>query len=178
MSRLQDIAAEIPPSLRVADDLMHKYGRWCKDRHRLHRCGSAERAYRSPQDDQDREPKAVLMHTDLVTACQKAFQDVAYLERRVLDVLYIPKRIPVEVRLRQLRIPPRLSRERHLNGLRMFDNRFKVHRYSLLPDKASVRADALWRAAASVEQSLFPTLASRLDGTYEIRMVAEPCETE
>lgn len=120
----RDIAADIPPRLREADDILHRYGRWAKDRIRLHRCGSAERAYRAPQDDIDREPKPVLMHIDMAMACQRALARVPERERIVLSILYVPHRLPAQVLLNRMRIPPRLSRERHVQGLRMFDNLF------------------------------------------------------
>lgn len=122
MVRPQQLYAHIPVELRRADDLLHRYGRWAKDRLRLYRCGSAERAYRSPPDDRDREPKPILMHVDQAMACQRALARVPELERVVLAVLYVPHRVPVDLRLRRLRIPPLVSRERHLRGLRMFDN--------------------------------------------------------
>ncbi len=122
MSALRQIYGEIPPRLRQADDLLHHYGRWAKDRIRLHSCGSAERAYRPPWNENDREPRVILMHVDLAMACQRALAGVPELERVVLTVLYVPRRIPAHVQLNRLRIPPRLSRERHLCGLAMFDN--------------------------------------------------------
>ncbi len=122
MSARRDIYAEIPPRLLEADDLLHRYGRWAKDRIRLHSCGSAERAYRPPWNEHDREPRVILMHIDLAMACQRALARVPERERVVLTVLYVPRRVPANVQLNRLRIPPRLSRERHLCGLAMFDN--------------------------------------------------------
>lgn len=147
---LNDIAAEIPHRLRDADDLLHRYGRWAKDRLRLYRCGSAERAYRAPLDDEDRDEqgKPVLMHVDLAMACQRALARVPEKERVVLAILYIPKRKPPELQLRLLRIPPRLSQERHILGLTMFDNRVKSL-YSRLPGAAPAHADASWQPLAS-----------------------------
>ena len=149
--KLHDICASIPQDLKPADDLLHKYGRWCKDRARLHRCGSAERMYRAPQDDIDREPRPVLMHIDQAMACQRALYRVPEQERMVLTVLYVPRRIPVEVLLRRLRIPPRLSQERHLRGLRMFANRVGVGIHLHPPDaRRSEHADASRQPAASL----------------------------
>jgi hypothetical protein len=39
--------------------------------------------------------------------------------------VYVPQRLPIEAQLRIAQIPPRLCQERHLRGLRMFDNLFK-----------------------------------------------------
>lgn len=146
--RLQDIYGTVPHSLRDADDMLHRYGRWCKDRLRLHRCGSAERAYRAPQDDLDREPRPVILHIDLVTACRRALAKVPEKERVILAILYVPKRIPAHVQLRLMRIPPRLSQERHILGLRMFDNRMKTV-YSAPPDTTSARRHATRQAESS-----------------------------
>lgn len=121
-----NLAANIPISLRDADERLNKYGRWAMDRMRVHCCGSAEGRYRSNQNDQDRAPKEVLLHIDDAMRCQRAFAKVPERERKVLSILYIPKRLPVEVQLRLARIPPRLCQESHLLGLRMFDNLFRV----------------------------------------------------
>ena len=145
-----DLYAPIPPSLRSADEHLHRYGRWAKDRNRLHRCGSAERAYRAPPDDLDREPRAIIMHIDIAMACQRALARVPVQERIVLGILYVPRRLPVEVQLRLLRIPPALCRERHLLGLRMFDNRLNLV-HSPSPGTESARTYAVRQPAVSVE---------------------------
>jgi hypothetical protein len=54
--------------------------------------------------------------------CQRALARVSDAERVVLAVLYVPRRITAEQQLRMLRIPPRISRDRHLCGLRQFAN--------------------------------------------------------
>jgi hypothetical protein len=143
-----DLYGAVPLDLRDADDLLHRYGRWAKDRMRLHRCGSAERAYRAPRDDKDREPRPVMMHIDQAMACQRALAKVAKLERQVLAILYVPKRIPAEALLRIHHIPPRLCRERHIRGLRMFDNLIGVCTLTP-PGTESVMRRASWRAAPS-----------------------------
>lgn len=149
--RLTNICADIPSDLRHADDLLHLYGRWAKDRLRLHRCGSAEREYRAPQDDKDREPKPVLMHIDLAMACQRSLAKVPEQERIVLTLLYVPQRFPVELMLRRKRIPPRLVQERHILGLRMFANRMKAVTLRS-PETISVHRVAYRQARASLEQ--------------------------
>lgn len=123
------IAAEIPDRLRDADELLTQYGRWASDRDTARRCGSAERYYR-PEGwqavDARREPKPVGMHIDVAMQCQRALARVPDRERIVLQVLYVPRRLPPEAQLRILRIPPRLSQERHRTGLTMFANLFRV----------------------------------------------------
>jgi len=118
----QNLSADIPQNLQEADERLTRYGRWAMERDRRHRCGSAEGRYRSFQDDEDRAPKEVLQHIDEALACQRALAKVPELERAVLVILYVPKRLPIEAQLRLAQIPVRLCRERHLQGLRMFDN--------------------------------------------------------
>ncbi len=120
-----NLVQELPVGLRDADERLTRYGHWAKDRAKRHCCGSAEGRYRSNQDDLDRQPAEVPLHIDEALACQRALARVPELERRVLVILYIPQRAPVEVQLRLAHIPPRLCQERHLRGLRMFDNIFK-----------------------------------------------------
>lgn len=118
----QNLSADIPQNLQEADERLTRYGRWAMERDRRHRCASAEGRYRSFQDDEDRAPKEVLQHIDEALACQRALAKVPELERAVLVILYVPRRQPIEAQLRLAQIPARLCRERHLQGLRMFDN--------------------------------------------------------
>jgi hypothetical protein len=120
------IAAEIPHALRDEDDLLRRYGRWAMHRNKYQRCGSAEGQYRSPANEDDRQPRELLMSMPDAMQVQRALSRVTELERVVLTVLYVPKRIPVEVQMRILHIPPELSRKRHLLGLRMFSNVYRV----------------------------------------------------
>ena len=121
----ENISSDIPVSLRYADDLLSAYGRWAADKPTRHRCGSAEGAYRPGAGEaleQRREGKQWSLRADEAMICQRALARVPDLERVVLVVLYIPRRVPAEAQLRRLHIPPRLARQRHLYGLRMFDN--------------------------------------------------------
>ena len=120
-----NFTAEIPESLVEANQRLERYGRWAMDRNRRQRCGSAEGRYRSTQDDQDRAPSEVLMHIDEALACQRALARVPELERKVLTILYVPQRMSIEMQLRLAHIPARLCQERHLRGLRMFENLFR-----------------------------------------------------
>jgi hypothetical protein len=120
-----NLAALVPPSLVEADERLQRYGRWAMERLRRQSCGSAEGRYRSFQDDEDRAPREILQHVDEALICQRALARVPEQERRVLIILYIPHRLPVETLLRQAHIPPRLCHERHLRGLQMFANIYK-----------------------------------------------------
>lgn len=121
-----NFTAELPLGLVEADERLMRYGRWAMERLRRQRCGSAEGKYRSFQDDEDRAPREVLLHIDEALACQRALAKVPELERRVLQILYVPTRLPIEAQLRLAHIPPRLCQERHLRGLRMFKNLLKA----------------------------------------------------
>ena len=123
----QNIAAEIPLNLQEADERLHRYGRWAMDRQLRRSCGSAEGRYRSFQDDEDRAPREMLQHIDEALVCQRALARVPEQERKVLTILYVPQRLPIEAQLRLALIPPRLCQERHLRGLRMFDNLYKAY---------------------------------------------------
>ncbi len=120
-----NLVQELPVDLREADERLTRYGRWAMDRLRRHTCGSAEGRYRSFQDDEDRAPREVLQHIDEALACQRALAKVPEQERKVLTILYVPQRLPIEAQLRMAHIPPRLCQERHLRGLRMFENLYK-----------------------------------------------------
>ena len=122
-----NLTAEIPNDLHNADERLTCYGRWAMERLRRRSCGSAEGRYRSFQDDEDRAPREMLQHIDEALACQRALAKVPEQERKVLQILYVPGRLPIEAQLRLAHIPPRLCQERHLRGLRMFDNIFKRH---------------------------------------------------
>lgn len=125
IQRRLNIAADIPASLADADDMLRRYGRWAMHRHRKLRCGSAEGQYHCPPNDDDREPREQLMLNADALACQRALARVPDRERIVLAILYVPNRLPAEAQLRMLRIPPRLSQERHLVGLRYFSNTYQ-----------------------------------------------------
>lgn len=128
-----EIAAEIPAGLRDADEVLVRYGRWAMHRHKKQRCGSAEGMFTTPPNDDDRQPREMLMPGYQAIDVQRALYRVPELQRVVLAILYVPQRIPAVVQLRRLHIPPRLSRERHIDGLRMFAN---IHRVlsSVPPD--------------------------------------------
>lgn len=124
-----NISAQIPPSLREADERLTAYGRWAMYRRPVKRCGSAEGAYMpgaGEVKESRREPREVLIGPDEAMRCQRALAKVPDRERIVLTVLYVPRGIHAEKQLRLLRIPARLSQQRHLDGLRMFGNMLRV----------------------------------------------------
>lgn len=122
----ENLSADIPAELREADELLTRYGRWACDRRHRRRCGSAEGRYRAPANDDDRQPRELLQPDFEALQCQRALARVPDLERVVLTVLYVPQRVPVELQLRLLRVPPRLCRERQLRGLRMFWTQWRL----------------------------------------------------
>lgn len=126
MSQRHQIAADIPIELADADEMLRKYGRSVMDRHKKLRCGSAEGHYSIPPNDDDRDPREVLLSVVDVSVVQRALIGVPELFRQVLQILYVPKRLSAEAQLRRLQIPPRLSAERHLEGLRLFSGRHHV----------------------------------------------------
>lgn len=121
MKPRQDIHAEVPPDLAAVDEALAKFGRWAAERGRgRRRCGSAEGLYqREAPRGSDLGPG---MSTEEALACQRALAGLPKEERVVLTVLYVRQRLPPEAQLRILRIPPKLSQERHLLGLRMLAN--------------------------------------------------------
>lgn len=124
---LENISADIPASLAWADELLTLFGRWARAREIRRRCGSAEGQYRAPPNDDDRKPKELQMSTDDAMAVQRALSRVPDRERIVLEVLYVPRQWTALQQFRFMKIPPRLSRERHLSGLRMFSNIHRMH---------------------------------------------------
>lgn len=125
-----NLAAAIPPNLAEADEVLTRYGRWAMDRRSAARCGSAERDYVGPRRAEvERDPRELLMPPWEAMAAHRALIRVPDVERVVLHVLYVPRRLPPATQLRLLGVPPRLSQLRHLAGLRMFNN---LYRLSLL----------------------------------------------
>lgn len=123
------IYADLPQDLQDADELLHRYGQWARDRGEQRRCGSLEGRYQAERGEAleaRRAPKTVPMHHDDAMRCQRALTTVPDRERIVLTILYVPKGLPPEAQLRLLRIPPRLSQQRHLAGVRMLWNRYCI----------------------------------------------------
>lgn len=125
MKPKQDFCAPIPEALRETDTTLHLYGRWAMYRHKQQRCGSAERNYlgeRLDVGEAERQPREVLMPGFQALKVQRALYQVAEPWRIVLQALYIPQRLPAHAILAKKRIPPKLSQERHVEGLFMLRN--------------------------------------------------------
>jgi hypothetical protein len=132
---VQNFAADIPQALHEADEMLTRYGRWASNSGRSARtCGSAEGSYRPGAGD------ALEARRDVVSAglsqaqrvaAQRALARVPEAERVVLTVLYIPRRLPIGAQLRLLQVPPQLSVERHLRGLRMWWNLYQAARSAI-----------------------------------------------
>ncbi len=125
----QQIYADLPRELHDADEVMQLYGQWAMDRGQKRRCGSAEGNYRAGGEgarEARREPVIKALTTEDALRCQRALASVADAERVVLTILYVPQRLPSEAQLRLLHIPPQLSRVRHLAGLRVFWNWYRL----------------------------------------------------
>jgi hypothetical protein len=121
MKAYVNLAADLPRHLWDADKILTRFGRWAMHRHHKRRCGSAEGHYRTPPNDDDRQPKELMLPPLDAMAVQRALSGVPERERIVLTVLYVPQRLPALAQLRILRIPPKLCAERHLAGIQIFD---------------------------------------------------------
>lgn len=122
----EQIYADLPLELRQAEELLKAYGRWAKDRERPHTCGSAEGRYKPEEDGSEPPPKAEgIPKPDEVLKISRALLAVPELERQILMAFYVPRREPVMAWLRRHKIPARVSRDRHMAGVRMFWNVYK-----------------------------------------------------
>lgn len=126
MSKRQQIHADVPSELAEADELLHRYGRSIMDRFRKQHCASAEGRYVIPPNDDDRSPREVLLGQADISLVQRALLHVDERERTVLQILYVPQRLPAEAQLRMKRIPAALAVSRHLDGLKQFAQRHHV----------------------------------------------------
>ncbi len=120
MSR--QLYADLPTDLQDADEILRRYGRWAMDRFRPQRCASAEGAYRPPQNDDDRQPREVLMATADVDRARNALRGMLTVNRTVVLWLYVPDGESLYAKMRRCGVPPRVMRERHLAGVREFWN--------------------------------------------------------
>lgn len=128
----QDFAAVVPEPLREADEVLTAYGIWATKRRGRGGPDTLDRWFNRSADPSEsldafirrREhvPAPRVMSTPDALIAQRALARVADQERVVLAILYVPERLPPARQFLILRIPPQLSRTRHLAGLRMFDN--------------------------------------------------------
>ncbi len=128
----ENFAADIPPELARADDLLTQYGRWATSYGARKVAPTLDRMFIREADRKEsleayqrrraHVPGEALMPTPDAMNVQRALARVPDVERIVLCMLYIPRRQPVHVQVAALRITPSLCRIRHLSGLRMFKN--------------------------------------------------------
>lgn len=137
-TRGESFAADIPADLVEADRVLTSYGLWATSRRGGSGPGTLDRQYIREADRAESleayqrrrqyVPRDVALGAREAMDAQRALARVADRERVVLAILYVPRRIPVAVQLRMLRIPPALSQQRHLAGLRMFDTLHRLVR--------------------------------------------------
>lgn len=122
---LEAIAGEIPENLRQADELLTNYGKWAMQYGGSSRPETLDRMYIRPRDFEAarkrREVREAIMLTADAMRVQRALTRVPDRERVVLTILYV-RPWSAAAQLRRLQVPPRLSRDRHVTGLRMFWN--------------------------------------------------------
>jgi hypothetical protein len=152
LSQRHQITAEIPHDLKDADELLVRYGRSVMDRYRKQHCASAEGRYAIPPNDDDRAPREMLLPAPDAALVQRALFKVPERERLVLQILYVPQRLPIEAQLRMKRIPVKLAAGRHLDGLRLFAERHRIE--SLLAGRAQAGLRRVERRLASLEAIL------------------------
>lgn len=115
----QQLYADLPAELQEADDILTRYGRWARGGGGGARCGSAEGAYRAPQDDEDRKPREPIMPALEVERCQKSLCQLPMMTLLVIQWLYIDVG-GTQAKMRKHDIQPRHMRERHLDGVQRF----------------------------------------------------------
>ena len=115
----QQLYADLPTDLREADDILSRYGRWARGGYSPGRCGSAEGAYRSPQDDEDRKPREPVMPALEVERVKDALGRLPMMTLLVIQWLYIDTG-QLHAKMRRHGIQPRHMRERHVEGVRLF----------------------------------------------------------
>lgn len=126
----ENFAADIPPELAKADDLLTQYGRWATSYGARKGAPTLDRMFIREADRKEsleayqrrraHVPGEALMPTPDAMNVQRALAKVPDQERIVLCMLYIPRRQPVHMQVAALRLTPSLCRIRHLSGLRMF----------------------------------------------------------
>ena len=123
MKQREQIYAEIPKELHEAEELLREYGRWARGGSGVETCGSIERNYRNLQDDEDRRPSSAMPPRIQIDKTHRALIAVPELWRLVLMWVYVNRSL--ERKLRMNRIPARIARERHLEGVIMFRNLYR-----------------------------------------------------
>lgn len=118
MTNGRQLYAELPADLLDADDILRRYGRWARSGAGPARCGSAEGAYRAPQNDDDRAAGDGVMTGNDVARVHRALADMPPMTRLVLQWLYVKP--PAPGLLRRHEIQPKHMRERHREGVALF----------------------------------------------------------
>lgn len=115
----QQLYADLPAELLEADDILRRYGRWCRGGSGPARCGSAEGNYRAPQDDDDRQPSEPAMPRADVDRVRCALGELPMMTLCVLQWLYVKPGV-LDFQMRRNGLQPRHIRERHLAGVQEF----------------------------------------------------------
>ena len=116
----RDLNLNVPQELRLADELLEKYGRWAQRYHKQ-RCASAEGKYRPPPvASRDDEPMILFIADWNARQVQLTLQVVPMQFRRVLFAIYIPQKEHPNSARRRLRVSNRDWNEVRVHGLRAF----------------------------------------------------------
>lgn len=118
MSKPQ-LYADLPAELQEADEQLRRYGRWARGGGGAERCGSAEGAYRAPQDDEDRQPRMPTMPAAEVERTRQALAKLPMMTLLVIQWLYVNPS-SMQAHMRKHGIQARHMRERHLEGVTEF----------------------------------------------------------
>lgn len=118
MSKPQ-LYADLPQELLEADEILKRYGRWARGGSGRAQCGSAEGNYRSPQNDEDRCPSAVIMPPADVDRVRAALLGMPTMTRVILQWLYVDSS-GLQTKMAKNGIQPRHMRERHRDGVALF----------------------------------------------------------
>ena len=117
----RDLNMNVPQELRLADELLEKYGRWAQDRYHKQRCASAEGKYRPPPvASRDDEPMIPFIADWNARQVQLTLQVVPMQFRRVLFAIYIPQKEHPNSARRRLGVSNRDWNEGRVHGLRAF----------------------------------------------------------
>lgn len=120
----QQLYADLPADLAEADELLKRYGRWARGGAAPGRCGSAERSYRAPQDDEDRQPTEPTMPAADVERVRQALGTLPMMTLCIVQWLYV-RPASLQSNMRKHGIQPRHMRERHLEGVAVFWREWK-----------------------------------------------------
>jgi hypothetical protein len=135
----QQLYADLPAELLEADDVLRRYGRWCRGGSGPARCGSAEGNYRAPQDDEDRQPAEPIMPRADVDRVRQALGELPMMTLCVIQWLYVTPG-QVQRKMRETGLQPKHLRERHLEGVRLFWNALRKSNATMTNDTIAIRS--------------------------------------